>query len=126
RRGGGAPPRRWATASIDRRIARTISGKPMIADASAAPVHRNAKTIPNHSLSRLPMGPRLPNSTSTANPTTTGGNTRGRWTIASTSDLPGKLKRANPYATTIASGRLKNKLTAGARRVGGRVHNTYG
>ena len=65
-------------ASIDSRIARTISGKPMIADASAAPVQRNANTIPNHSLSRLPIGPRLPSSTSSAKPTTTGGSTSGR------------------------------------------------
>ena len=39
---------RGSIAAIDNRIARTISGKPMIADASAAPVQRNAKTIPNH------------------------------------------------------------------------------
>ena len=65
-------------ASIDRRIARTISGKPMMAEASAAPVHRNANTMPNHSFSQLPIGPRLPNRKSNAKPTTTGGSTRGR------------------------------------------------
>ena len=39
---------RGSIAAIDSRIARTINGKPMIADASAAPVQRNAKTMPNH------------------------------------------------------------------------------
>ena len=32
--------------SIERRMARTIKGKPITAQASAAPVQRNAKTMP--------------------------------------------------------------------------------
>ena len=67
----------------------------MIADANAAPVQRNAKTMPNHSSSTLPIGPRLPSSTSSAKPTTTGGSTSGRCTIASTSVLPGNERRAS-------------------------------
>ena len=37
-----------STDSIDKRIARTISGIAMIAAASAAPVQRNNKVTPNH------------------------------------------------------------------------------
>lgn len=37
---------RRSMASIDSRTARTINGKPITALASAAPVHRNAKTTP--------------------------------------------------------------------------------
>ncbi len=38
-------------ASIDSRIARTISGNPITAEARAAPVQRNANTMPNQSSS---------------------------------------------------------------------------
>jgi hypothetical protein len=38
-----------STASMESRIARTISGKPMIAQASAAPVQRKERTMPNQS-----------------------------------------------------------------------------
>ena len=55
---------RRSTASIDRRIARTISGKPITAQASAAPVQRNAKTMPNCSSRNRPSGPRRPSSSS--------------------------------------------------------------
>ena len=48
---------RRSIAAIDRRIARTISGKPMIAAASAAPVQRNANTMPNQSASHAPSTP---------------------------------------------------------------------
>ena len=37
---------RLSTLSMESLIARTISGKPMIAQASAAPVQRNDKTMP--------------------------------------------------------------------------------
>ena len=37
---------RVSTASIERQIARTISGKPMTPQASAAPVQRNENTMP--------------------------------------------------------------------------------
>ena len=40
---------RASTASIDRRMARTSSGKPMTPQASAAPVQRNEKTMPKWS-----------------------------------------------------------------------------
>ena len=40
--------------------------------------------------SRLPIGPCVPKSTSSAKPTTTGGSTSGRCTTASKSVLPGK------------------------------------
>ena len=51
---------RVSTASIERRMARTISGKPITAQASAAPVQRKAKTMPNCARNS-PIGPRLPN-----------------------------------------------------------------
>ncbi len=41
---------------------------------------------------RCRSAPRLPNSTRSAKPTTTGGSTSGRCTIASTSVLPGKFE----------------------------------
>src|SRR5690348_6964577 len=108
-------------ASIDRRIARTISGKPMTADASAAPVHRNASTTPNHRSSQLPIGPCLPKSTSSAKPTTTGGSTSGKWTIASTAVLPGNVKRARPNATSTATGRLHSTLKPATFRLSVRI-----
>src|SRR5205085_4611877 len=55
---------RRSTASRDSRIARTSSGKPITAQASAAPVQRNAKTIPRDSSRNRPTGPRRPNRSS--------------------------------------------------------------
>jgi len=55
---------RRSTASIARRMARTISGKPITPQASAAPVQRNANTMPNQSARNAPIGPRRPNSSS--------------------------------------------------------------
>src|SRR5271155_914098 len=51
-----------STASSDSRMARTSSGKPITAQASAAPVQRNAKTIPKDSSRNRPSGPLRPNS----------------------------------------------------------------
>ena len=51
---------RRSTASIDSRMARTISGKPMTPQASAAPVQRKEKTMPKCSARKAPIGPRLP------------------------------------------------------------------
>jgi hypothetical protein len=69
---GGAPrvaaacSRRRSTCSIDRRIARTISGKPITAQASAAPVQRKARRMPHCSSSQAPTTPRVPIVTSNA------------------------------------------------------------
>ena len=52
---------RVSTASIERRMARTSNGKPITAQASAAPVQRKEKTMPNCSSRKAPIGPRLPN-----------------------------------------------------------------
>ena len=52
---------RRSTASIDKRIGRTSSGNDMMPQASAAPVQRNANTIPRWSASHAPTRPRLPN-----------------------------------------------------------------
>jgi len=56
-----ASSRRASTASIDRRMARTMSGKPMTPQARAAPVHRNENTMPKWSARNAPIGPRRPN-----------------------------------------------------------------
>ncbi len=45
-------------------MARTSSGKPMTAQASAAPVQRKEKTMPNSSARKEPIGPRRPNDSS--------------------------------------------------------------
>ncbi len=73
-----APSSRRSTASIDSRIARTISGSAMIPAASAAPVQRKISVSPNQSCSRLPIGPRSPKPISSSQPVTTGGSTSGR------------------------------------------------
>ena len=50
-----------STASIESRIARTSSGKPITPQASAAPVQRNENTMPNVSARNAPITPRRPN-----------------------------------------------------------------
>ena len=66
-RQGGAPSVPAAcsslrsTASIDSRIGRTSSGNAMMPQASAAPVQRNANTMPKWSASQPPTRPRRPN-----------------------------------------------------------------
>ena len=52
---------RRSTASMERRIARTISGNAMTPQASAAPVQRKAKTMPKCWSRKAPTGPRRPN-----------------------------------------------------------------
>jgi hypothetical protein len=59
-----ASSRRRSTASIDSRIERTSSGKPMTAQASAAPVQRNANTMPSVSARNAPIAPLRPSSNS--------------------------------------------------------------
>ena len=54
-----------STFSMERRMVRTIRGKPMIPAASAAPVQRNANSIPNRPRN-CPTGPWLPKPTSSA------------------------------------------------------------
>ena len=48
-----------STASMESRMARTISGKPITAQARAAPVQRKAKTMPNCARN-APTGPLVP------------------------------------------------------------------
>ena len=55
---------RRSTASIDSRIAPTISGSAMMAAAIAAPVQRNMTLTPNQLSSQLPTGPCRPNASS--------------------------------------------------------------
>ena len=51
---------RRSIASIDSRIGRTSSGNDITPQASAAPVQRNANTMPRWSASQAPTRPRLP------------------------------------------------------------------
>jgi hypothetical protein len=84
-----------STVSIDRRIARTISGKPITAAASAAPVQRNEKTRPQQASKKRPKGPCRPKLSNSSQPVTTGGMTSGKWTRPLRKILPGKLRRAS-------------------------------
>ncbi len=45
-------------------MARTISGKPITPQASAAPVQRNEKTMPKWVARKPPISPRRPNTIS--------------------------------------------------------------
>src|SRR6516165_66278 len=108
---------RRSTASSDSRIARTSSGKPMIAEASAAPVQRNARTMPNHSSSNRPPGPWRPNNSNRRYPVTTGGMTSGRWTIPSSTLLPQNRPRANTIAVARPKGRLPSMAQSATRRL---------
>ncbi len=58
-----AASRRGSIVSKESRIARTISGNPITAQASAAPVQRNDSTMPT-SASAWPKMPRRPKATS--------------------------------------------------------------
>jgi hypothetical protein len=106
-----------STASMERRMERTISGKPMTPQASAAPVQRKDSTTPNHSSSREPMAPRRPNRTSNRKPVTTGGRISGMWTMPFKSDLPQKRPRASASATRMPSGRLTRTATVETLRL---------
>src|SRR2546429_77670 len=106
------------------RTARPSSGTPMLPAASAAPVHLNAMTMPNHSSSSPPSGPRLPKRSRRKYPTTTGGSTRGRCTTASNSVLPGNVARASRYAIATARGRLASTLQNDTRRLSRRISNS--
>ncbi len=82
--------------------------------AMAAPVQRNMTVTPNQRSIMLPTGPAGPRVRSSSQPITTGGRTRGRWTAASSSSLPGKRQRARIQARAKAKGRVKSiaaKLT---------------
>ena len=93
---GGAPSVRAAVSSrrsipsMESRIARTMSGKETTAEATAAPCQVKARAMPNQSSSQAPSGPRLPSSSNSTKPTTTGGSTSGRWTRPLSSSRPGK------------------------------------
>jgi hypothetical protein len=98
-------------------MARTMSGKAMIALASAAPLQRNIRVIPMDS-SQRPAGPWLPKARRRSQPETTGGRTSGRWTRASSKTRPAKRLRASAHAQAKASGvmpRIAAALTLSER-----------
>ena len=95
-----------STPSSARRMARTISGKDITAAASTAPRQLNAKLRPNQSYSQLPIKPRRPIAISKRYPTTTGGNTSGRWRMLSSSALPGKSRRTSSQEKKMPKGKL--------------------
>src|SRR5216684_1579187 len=98
-----------STASMDSCIARTRSGNPITALARAAPVHRNANTIPNVSARKAPIGPRRPNRRSRMNPVTTGGSTSGRNTIPFRIDLPQNLPRDSSMAMSSPGASVQHR-----------------
>ena len=59
-----AASRRGSTASMDRRMARTMSGKPITAEATAAPFQSKARVMPKTSCSQAPTTPWRPRATS--------------------------------------------------------------
>ena len=73
----------WSTFSSDSRIDRTIKGKPITADATAAPSHLKDRVKPKESYSQLPSTPPFPRTIKRRYPITTGGTTKGRWIIPS-------------------------------------------
>ena len=98
-------------ASIESRIARTISGNPMIAEASAAPVQRNANTMPNHSLS-MPDRAAFAEQQEKRETDDDRRQHQGQMHEHVDECLPGNRARASTYATKIAIGRLQGTLKA--------------
>ena len=96
-----------STASSDSRIARTITGNVITAQARLAPAVVNTSRTPNQSSSSDPIGPRMPNTISSSQPVTTGGSTSGRCTSAFSTGRPGKRYRASTQAISTASGSPK-------------------
>lgn len=54
---------------------------------------------------------------SSSHPVTTGGTTSGRWTIASSSNLPGNRPRARAHASAKATGSIAATATPPTRRL---------
>ena len=92
-------------ASRDRRIARTISGNTITAQASAAPVSVNTSRRPNTRCSQAPTGPFTPKISSNSQPVTTGGSTSGRCTSACSTKRPGNRQRDSAVAASNATGK---------------------
>ena len=111
---------RISTPSSARRIARTISGKDITAAARTAPRQLKAKVRPNQSYSHSPIKPRRPMEISSRYPTTTGGNTSGRWRTLSSRALPGNFTRTSNQAKNTPKG----KLSATAREETFRLSST--
>jgi hypothetical protein len=92
---------RGSTASMDKRTARTINGKAIVAEAITAPFQVNATEIPSVSFNHRPITPSLPRRSSKRNPGTTGGKTKGKCTRLSRRDLPTNRFRASSHAMAI-------------------------
>ena len=80
-------------------LERTISGKPITAEARTAPTHVKATDIPKVVCNHFPIKPWLPSSKSKRKPGMTGGNTKGKCTKPSNNDLPKNDFFANSQAT---------------------------
>jgi hypothetical protein len=61
---------------------------------------------PNQASSACPISPDGANSSSSSQPVTTGGNTNGRCTSASSNSLPGNTPRASTQASAKAIGNV--------------------
>ena len=114
-------------ASIDSRIARTISGKPMRAEASAAPVQRNANTMPNHSSSDAPdrrracrTAPAAQSRRPPAAAPAADGRSHRPASCRETRGAPVHRPRRSPI------GRLQMTLTSATRRLSARMPSSSG
>ena len=67
--------------------------------AIAAPVHRNSTVPPVIASTTIPSGPVGAKARSNSQPVTTGGTTNGRWIAPSSSNFPGKSRRASSQAS---------------------------
>src|SRR6478736_251941 len=112
-----ASSRPRSTPSSEMRMARTINGNDMTAVATAAPSVVNTSCSPNWRSSQPPTGPRVPSSSSSTYPTTTGGSTSGRCTMASTRNRPGNRRRVSSQAKKTAGSRLIATLRAATARL---------
>ena len=89
----------------------TISGKPIIAQANAAPVHLNANVKLKLSKRNLPRNPFFPNNIKSKYPVTTGGRINGKLIKLIKIFFNGKFFLANIKPNHIPNGRLEIAAT---------------
>ena len=92
--------------SIDAFIALIINGNPIIAHASAAPVHLNAKVKLKYFNKNFPIKPFIPKMISNIYPVTTGGKTKGKFRRLIKNFLNKNSFLAKKYPKRIANGKL--------------------
>src|SRR2546428_1055465 len=103
------------TSEKDVRVARTSKGKDMTAIAMRTPFQLKTISIPR-SYSHAPMGLRRPKIFNRIKPVDTGGMTRGRRTIVSTTLFSGHCLRAKSHAAITPNGRITSVLASPTAR----------